>query len=345
MKELYRETEREKAIKLIKNTALFSNAKGGRILKYKGKDYTKDEILMDGINNVYETIRDDVLNYFKKNKISFWHVKGTSEPTDQPTGHTLSSQICCVNHLFPIRNDEKEVLKIAKMFCPDIKEVLKIPTDKYEEAFIQFEAVSDTDHLNERNTTRGSVCTSIDALIYGILENGKKIILPIEWKYTEQYEREDKSIEDRKSEPKGNESRGKERLRRYTGLIEKSKYLKKLKEYRSSIYFFEPMYQLMRQTLWAEQMIQNKKTETIKADDYVHIHIIPKENLPLLFEDIKIKDRGLEQTWKDCLLKKDKYRIIEPKAIIECLDNNKYNNLINYLTKRYWREYKKELEQ
>jgi hypothetical protein len=38
----------------------------------------------------------------------------------------------------------------------------------------------------------------------------------------------------------------------------------------------------MRQTLWAEQMIAHKDSETIKADHYIHVHVIPQENNELL---------------------------------------------------------------
>ena len=41
----------------------------------------------------------------------------------------------------------------------------------------------------------------------------------------------------------------------------------------------------MRQTLWSEQMIVHKNTETIKVDDYIHIHVIPSENKEYLDDE------------------------------------------------------------
>ena len=169
MKMDYREHERLKSINLIHDTNLFDEAKSGRIIKYKGKDYPKDEILLDGIINIYKPIRNDVLAYFVRNNISFWH-RG-SEPRCKPTGHTLSSQVCCINHLFPIRHDEKTVLSIAKLFCPGIKKIFLVPADKYSPGYIQFESVTDKDYLNELQTSRGNNCTSIDALMYGEHDN------------------------------------------------------------------------------------------------------------------------------------------------------------------------------
>jgi hypothetical protein len=335
MKQIYREDKRIKAIELIKNSDLFSHGKAGFIIGKKGKEY--QEILLDGINNVYAPIRDGVLDYFTKNKFDFWRLKG--EPQNKPTGHTLSSQVCCINHLFPIRQDKENVLKIAKFIAPDIVDIFPIETDEIStQGYILFEAVSDKDHLNELNVTRGSNCTSIDALIYGQTGNHEKIILPIEWKYTEYYNNEDKSIEDQKNSPKGNEKSGKERLKRYSQLINNSTYLKYLEPLRGSLYFFEPFYQLMRQTLWTEQMLNHKDSERIKADNYIHVHIIPKENIDLLDKKYKITNKNMEESWRECLKFQNKYRIISPIEILKCIDKDKYSDLLEYLKERYWSE-------
>ena len=343
----YREAERKRAIALLKNTNLFSFAESGRVIIYKGKDYPKEEILLDGIHNIYKPIQKDVLEYFTKNRIVFWHAPRAKEPYNRPTGHILSSQVCCINHLFPIRHDYENVLRLAKAVCTDFIKVLPITTDEYSPGYIQFEAVSDTDHLNEKKQeqaelTRGSNCTSVDALIYAEHKNRSKYLIPIEWKYTEYYDNQDKSIEDRDGEAKGTEGKGKERLWRYGDLITNSRYLKNQPNYRNSIYFFEPFYQLMRQTLWAEQMIQHKDNERIKADNYIHIHIIPKENNKLLYKNYKKSKRPLLESWLDMLKDKEKYVIISPMDFIMNIDNNKYSDLLNYLRDRYWNNKIKE---
>jgi hypothetical protein len=351
MKEMnYREHERNKSIDLIHNTNLFDKAKSGRIIKFRGKDYPKYEILFEGINNIYKPIRNDVVEYFVKNNISFWHAPRASEPRYKPTGHTLSSQVCCINHLFPIRHDEETVLSVAKLFCPGIKDVFRIATDRHLPEYIQFESVTDKDYLNELQTTRGSNCTSVDALIYGGHENGKKYIIPIEWKYTEYYDNQDKSVEDKDGEAKGTEGKGKERLARYSDLINKSQYLKSLPDYRNSVYFFEPFYQLMRQTLWAEQLIKHIGSETLWAEqkikhnnsltskdaDYIHTHIVPSLNVKLLEKKHKPGEKNMEDTWKSCLKHTEKYKIIDPRNLLKVLDQRKYGDLIEYLNKRYW---------
>jgi hypothetical protein len=333
----YKVRELKKAKDLIKNSTIFSGAAPGFSMKRKDlktklvNEYPKEEILKDGTYNLYKSIRKDAVEYFTRNKISLWHIAG--EPQDKPTGHVLSSQIACLNHLFPIRNDKDAVLSVAQQVCPDFVEVLPINTDNFLPAYIAFEVVSNTDHLNEGYSTRGANCTSVDALIYAVHKNGLKYILPIEWKYTETYTAEDKACGE-----KGEIRRG-----RYDALIKTSKYLKPSGENgaASGIYYYEPFYQLMRQTLWAEQMLANKNSEQIKADEYIHVHVIPQENDGLLKKHgtgYIQSGKDLETTWKNQLKDPNKYKIITPESLLNGLNKTKYDDLLKYLTTRYWKD-------
>ena len=306
----FKESEYKRVEDLIKNSNVFYGDKGNGI--YRKKNYPF--ILENNLNNLYEPIRNDVLDYFKQNNIAWWGGKLTN--------HTLSSQVACLNHLFPIRNDKDAVLSIVQQVIPEIVDVLPITTDKHLPAFIQFESVSDKDHLNEKNTTRGANCTSLDALIIGKHKDGRNILFPIEWKYVEAYGNEDKGANDT-------------RRSRYDELINNSKQLTPTKNNR--VYYYEPFYQLMRQTLWAEQMVLNKNDETINADDYIHMHIIPKENKNLLNKEYDVSDKGMEDTWRDCIKDQSKYQIIEPKQLLSKIDFIEYSKLIDYLNERYWR--------
>lgn len=304
----FKESEYKRVEDLIKNSNVFYGDKGNGI--YRKKNYPF--ILENNLNNLYEPIRNDVLDYFKQNNIAWWGGKLTNHP--------LSSQVACLNHLFPIRNDKDAVLSIVKQVLPEIVDVLPITTDKHLPAYIQFESVSDVDHLNEENTTRGANCTSLDALILGKHKDGRNILFPIEWKYVEAYGNKDKGANDT-------------RRSRYDELINNSKQL--IPTNNNKVYYYEPFYQLMRQTLWAEQMVLNKNEETIKADDYIHLHIIPKENKNLLNKKYDVSGKGMEDTWRDCIKDQSKYKIIEPKQLISKIDSIKYKNLINYLHHRY----------
>lgn len=324
----FQEAQRAKQRELIKKSTIFHGVQGGGY--FRG---VRDEILKESNANLFCEILDSSKKYINDNKIVWWGGK------QAPTAHTLSSQIACLNHLFLIRNDKESVLKVLNNIRDEFVDVLPISCDK-EPAYISFEVTSRIDRLNESKSkdaeiTRGSNCTSIDAFIYAEHKSGELWLIPIEWKYTEHYNNQDKSLEDRESEPKGSNGKGQERLSRYCHLIDISKQLKKLVDYRSSIYFYEPFYQLMRQTLWAEQVILNKDDEMLKATNYLHLHIIPNENHDLLDKRYKATGKGMEQSWRECLNDQSKYKIVDPRKFLAPIANT-YPKLFQYLEERYW---------
>lgn len=231
----YKETERKKAEKLIKNCdPIFYRGKAGKNFMTKNRDF----VLQDNLKNLYSPISSDAVEYFKNNSISWWGGR-------MPTGHVLSSQIACINHLFQLRNDKDAALTMLKNVSNEFVDVISITTDRYLPAFIQFEAVSDNDYLKEGKPTRGNNCTSVDALIYAKHKDGSKWIIPIEWKYTEHYANQNKAIEGFKEDPIN--CKGEVRKNRYTSLINNSDQLISADH---SCFYYEPFYQLMRQTLW-----------------------------------------------------------------------------------------------
>lgn len=316
----YQETQRTKAINLIKvGNPVFYGSQAGK--KFMGQP--RDFVLIENLKNIFAPIRTDVVKYFKQNQISWWG-------GNNPTGHVLSSQITCLNHLFQIRNDKDAVLSILKNVSTDFKDVLPIFTDNFAPAFIQFESVSDKDYLNEGVPTRGINCTSIDALIYAVHNDGSNWLIPIEWKYTEFYNNQNKAIEGYRKDPIN--CKGEVRKKRYTQLINDSNQLKPSNH---SCYYFEPFYQLMRQTLWVEQMIKNKHNERLKATNFLHVHVIPSENSDLLEKKYKCSSKSMETTWREHLQDQSKYLIITPKKLLTGLNNKTYKDLLDYLLIRY----------
>ena len=307
---------------------LFSNDLGNGIFKGRPRSFAVN----NGVNNLFEPIREKALQYFQENEIAWW---GGATPTT----HTLSSQIACLNHLFLIKSDPAAVLSLVNNLRPGLSftRVLPIVLDKIPE-YIAFEVVSHGDWLNEGKPSRGANCTSVDALIVGEDEQGRRWLLPIEWKYTEAYGLHDnKSREDRRGEQnKGHNDVGKKRLSSYSNLIDSSDYLKKVPDYLDSIYFFEPFYQLMRQTLWAEQMIKHRAEEWVNADHFFHVHVIPAENKELLEAKYLSTGKGMEESWRG-QLKQNCYQIITPEDLLSPIKNSsKYSELMNYLSIRYW---------
>ena len=315
MKKFYN-TERKRHLELIAK-CFFGQDKGNGF--FKGKQYPF--ILKHPENNLYEPIREDAIKYFKENGISWWG--GT-----KPTGHVLSSQIACLNHLFAIRKDPEAVLALVNGICNKFKEVLPLKCDK-DNGYIAFEAVSDIDHLNEDGPTRGSNCTSVDALVLAVDNNDENWLIPIEWKYTESYD-------DYSSSDKSTGEKGQVRMNRYTDLINNSKQLRSLSVYEGSAYYFEPFYQLMRQTLWAEQMLSNKESECVKADHYMHIHVIPSGDVDLLNKIYRVSGKDMETTWRGMLIDQSKYIIVDPKNFLSPIKKT-YPNHWNYLTTRYYK--------
>lgn len=308
----YKEKEKQRQVKLLgEDSSLFNNAKGGGLF---GK-IPREFVLIDNEveKNLYCSIRKEALGYFKENNISWWG--GTTV-----TGHLLSSQVACLNHLFAIRNDENTVLSVANCITGEnFSKVLPINCNR-DRQYVDFEVVSKAGHLNEGKLTRGINCTSIDALILAERQNGDKCMIPIEWKYTEDYGKTNKALEDGK---------GNERLERYSDLMATSGYLKSLKEIGCKSYaefFVEPYYQLMRQTLWAEQMIINSNDEDIKADDFIHLTVIPMGNESL---------RKKVSQWQN-MLNKRKFLIVNPKSIVDAIEKTeRYKDLVKYLKERY----------
>ncbi len=106
MKSNYQEKQREKAIALIREKSpIFYGGIGGKLFMRSKRDF----VLTDYNKNFYEKIRNEAIEYFSKNNISWWGGKN-------PTGHVLSSQIACLNHLYAIRNDKSTVLGLLKIF-------------------------------------------------------------------------------------------------------------------------------------------------------------------------------------------------------------------------------------
>lgn len=319
----YKDSQYARQEDLINNSGVFNGDKGNGYFMGKPRPF----VLRDGVNNLYEPIRNDVLQYFKENKISWWG-------GDKPSGHTLSSQIACLNHLFAIMHDHDAVLAMLNGIRDEFEEVLPVGCDANPK-YIGFEVVSTDDHLNEKTSTRGSNCTSVDAFIYAKHKSGGKWLIPIEWKYTEHYVNLDKSREDRYGEEKGSNGKGQERVRRYSALTDASTQLKSLGSYYGSVYYQEPFYQLMRQTLWAENIIKHQNTETLKADDYMHIHVIPSANKDLLEKKYSVSSMSMEETWRSMLHDQSKYIIVSPENLLAPVAE-KYSELVSYLKKRYW---------
>ena len=306
--------ETEKQFKLTSNP-IFESAKFGGPLQVgngeKTKVYHIDYILDTNYNdfNLSPKIRTLVKKYFENFKIAWW---GQNE--NEPTGHLLSSQIHCLNHLFALRKDKDAVLAIVNHATGmAFDEVLPSSLDD-DGGYIAFEFAYKNDELlgeNDKGARRGAFCTSIDAMIVA-RKGEEKWLIPIEWKYTENYEKEDKTNDTR--------------LYRYGAKIVNSKRLKTPENgIAHSSYFQEPSYELMRQTLLCEQIVGHGY-----AKNFFHINIIPTKNTELR--------KAVETEFMPMLTKEAKFKMLDPQELLSPLKgNDKYKDLLSYLETRYWK--------
>ncbi|GHU01621.1 hypothetical protein FACS1894186_4690 [Alphaproteobacteria bacterium] len=300
-----KEQKRRHLALLADRPELFGGDSGGGL--FGGLAYPI--VLTDGRNNLYPPIVAAALAYFARQRIVWWAGAG-------PTGHLLSSQISCLNHLFSLRKDPAAALAVARALDPTVAEALPVEDDG---GLIAFEAVSPGDYLGEGELRRGADCTCIDALLAGRRADGAKVLLPVEWKHIERYDSTDKL-----ADPK----RGTIRRERYEGLAAQSAQLRGGRDSRE-IYGREPYYQLMRQTLWAEQMVRHGH-----AGDYVHAAVIPAGNLELRQKSYGGGD--LEAVWRAQLKTQSRFALTTPQNLLAGLDRAKYAPLLEYLAARYW---------
>ncbi len=351
---LFKKGELKNHIILIKtkDERVFGNVEGGGIFNDDKYPWVLKNEYVD--NNLLKEIRETSKKYFDDNGIKWWGDKKATG--DKVPGHTLSSQIACLNHLFRIKNDPEAVLAIVNGIRNEYDKVSPIPYDnEADQGFIAFEVTSDNEWLREdsKERKRGEFCTSIDALACAHhVPTGKNHIILIEWKYTESYDRDDKSKEDRFEEAVGTNGKGHERMSRYNDMIFSSKCIETPKNniYEGSVFYQEPFYQLMRQTLWAEQVVMHrssnnhaKKKEPIDACDYLHIHVIPRENTALLNKGFEKNGLSMEETWRKCLTAhgQGRYIVKDPQELLKPMVEDKdladrYSDLIEYLGIRYW---------
>lgn len=311
------EKKREQAAILTEHRAtLFDNAEDIGYSKKKNEwfDYFIKPQYSD--KNLYRGIRTKAIEYFREYNITWWQC--LNEP-NSPTGHMVSSQINCINHLFAFRDDPIAIkIILQKATNLPIDKILQSPIDKG--GYIAFEFVYKNKSLLKDNSgkyheeyeTRGANCTSIDALVYVQLVNGNKILIPIEWKYTETYNGEEACDES---------------WQRYPDLIRlENSNLKDVYD----LYKADPYYELMRQTLLMEQIIQHKDCG-MEADDYFHIMVIPNEHTELKSAIVN----NYIPTLKDIT----KFRIIDPQALLSPIPaDGEYKDLISYLQTRYWKK-------
>ncbi|MGH6835098.1 MAG: PGN_0703 family putative restriction endonuclease [Methylocella sp.] len=270
----------------------------------------REFVLREGATNLWEGIRADVIEYFARNNISWWNGDGNG-----PTGHMLSSQVACVNHLYLLRQRPDLAKAVLRAIDPEVVEA-----EVVDDGYVEFEFIGSRQYLAERAFSRGANCTSLDAFMIGRTAHGGRRAFLVEWKYTEAYSREDKYIP--------------ERALVYDHLItaEDSPF----KRIEPRALYFEPFYQMMRQTLLGWQI--SKHTDH-GCTSYRHVHVVPEQNAefhrnvtaPLL------KGASVSEAWLAVLRRPELYIGTTPANFMRpVVEERDTKALMGYLKWRYW---------
>jgi hypothetical protein len=296
----YREDERRRMVEIRDD--VFRDPGGGVYLHRK-----KDATL-----NLWEGIREDALNYFERYRIVWWR----GGAGNQVTGHLLSSQVACINHLYFLRQRKDAATAILRSIHPEIVEAMIV-----DDGFVEFEVIGSKNFLREKSHTRGANATSIDAVMVGKKRDGMNILVMIEWKYTENYRTDNKYIP--------------ARSKVYDPLLEESDCPIQPPSFESL--YYEPFYQLMRQTLLGWKMVQSRE---YNCDEYIHLHVIPSENKELK-ERVTSPDllgETMSEAWRNVLRDPSQYQVLSPDEFLlpikRCPDTSA---IFSYLNRRYWR--------
>ncbi|MBI5894923.1 MAG: hypothetical protein HZB24_02555 [Desulfobacterales bacterium] len=300
----YREEQRRRAVAI--RDALFKDPGTGLFF---GKQ--RDFVLKDPSLNLWAGIRDDAKHYFATHRIPWW--KGTAS---DPTGHLLSSQVACLNHLYFLRQRKEIATAVLKALDPTIQEALPVDT-----GYVAFEYIGTRPYLKEKAFTRGANCTSIDAVMLGSTADNQRVLFLIEWKYTEYYAAEDLYIPRRAGV--------------YDPLIISAEgpFVSNLAP--RSLYF-EPFYQMMRQTLLAWQFEKHGELDCSRC---VNVHVIPRQNKELK-ETIAtpgLSGRNIHDAWQKVLKAPEKYIACDPSEMLNAArDLPDTKSWLAYLKARYW---------
>lgn len=292
----------------------------------------REFVLMQPELNLMEEIRDESTKYFIDNNIPFWNT-GEKRPkgVHKPSRHMLSSQVACINHLMFFRHRQDIATEILRGIDNTVRKALILDNDKPDPGYVSFEVIGKENYLKERRHTRGAHSTSVDAVMLAEMQDNSRKLFFIEWKYVEEY---------RGKQSKFNEEGGERRKLTYLPLLKQEDCPLKITELTDKFIegiFYEPFYQLMRQTLLAHEMI---KAKDFGATDYVHLHLIPNDNKELKLENPSmgiLHGKTLQEAWKILLKCPDKYKAIDPKEFIApARQISSAATAIKYLEQRYW---------
>lgn len=273
--------------------------------------------------NLYVGIREAALVYFAAKRIP-WH----GGQNGLPSNHLCSSQVACVNFLFPFVDQPAALANLLRPLYPTLEEML--PTE--DGGFVAFEWIGKRNYLGERGKearTRGANTTSADAAVRFRHINGRVQVVLIEWKYTESYS--DASCAIAKS--------GTDRTAIYQHLYQRDDFpLDKTLLSSFAALFHEPFYQLFRQQCLAHEM---ERARELDASIVSVLHIAPAQNCDFLrVTSPALRPLGSSslEVWKRLVREEGRFRSVMTEELFCELWSTAYPKSAmahEYLTARY----------
>jgi hypothetical protein len=205
--------------------------------------------------NLWPALQDKARAAFAEEPVIQWH---------QHANHGLSSQACCVNFLMPMANKPELLSRwVGHVLGMPPPAMLPVEQRAGEDWYVTFEWIGDKDYLNEggKNGTRkrGANATASDAAVKFVADGETQLLL-VEWKYTEQY-RNHRLSEDRRGT----------RIKRYYDIaFEPNGPIRSDLDLELTDFFYEPLYQLLRQQMLAWQ-VEHDPTSGIDRARVLHL--------------------------------------------------------------------------
>ena len=148
-------------------------------------------------------------------------------------------------------------------------------------------------------------------------------LVAFEWKYLESYGPESRATS----------RRGTDRVAIYRPLLDQRDSPIAIDD--PADLFYDPYEQLMRQTLLLWQMAEHGE---FGANDWIHVHAVPTENLALRGRRAaapQLVGESMGEAWRSVLREPERYRLMTPSELLEGLDDGRWAEWRQWLRARY----------
>ena len=277
-------------------------------------------------HNLFHEIRDEALDTFRRLGI-VWHGAALQGLC---SNHLCSSQIMAVNFLYPFIHRPDALSSLLRGHFPDLARVLPIEEDN----LIAFEWIGPCNYLGETpkvgtDRLRGCGNTSIDVAILYETHDGRRVMLMVEWKYSESY-----GVSYRRFR-----SDGSDRVEPYRDLYYAGNSPIDITVVpRIEDHLFEPHYQMLRQTLMASRIIE---TGIPDVDRVIVVHIYAKANRELTaITSPRFREFGRDayEAWRHILVDPSSFMAITSEDLFKTAPVKEYVELepwARYMSSRY----------